>query len=410
MNATVLVLGDLGRSPRMQYHARALADHDVDVDVVAYEGHASRADLSGHPRIALHLVRPAALRLRRGLPRFLYAPAAAIDALVIGARVLGRLLGAARRPDLILAQTPPALPTLAIAALAARLRAARLVLDWHNFTHSLLALRLGARHPLVRLVAWCEGALGRLAGGHLCVSRAMREELATRWRIDGAAILYDRPAEPFRAARLPAPPDRWRWWLGGQLDVALGPRPPALLVGPTSWTEDEDSDLLLAALHRYDARDDATPLVVLMTGDGPRRREFEARVADAPMRRVQVRTRWLAPEQYPLLLAQADLGLCLHRSASGVDLPMKVADMLGAGLPVCALDYGPCLAEQVRPGENGVLFSTAEQLAGTLADLLGGFPERTPALDRLREGLARSPDPGWEEGWAAEARPVLLGA
>ena len=150
-------------------------------------------------------------------------------------------------------------------------------------------------------------------------------------------------------------------------------------------------------------------IVILVTGDGARRAEFERRFAGLPARRIQLRTRWLDPEDYPRIVGSADLGLCLHRSSSGVDIPMKVVDLFGAGVPVCALDYGACLAERVRHGDNGLLFSNGRQLADLLFDLFETFSSGSSLLDRLRSGARRAARPTWEEGWAAEAGPMLLG-
>jgi beta-1,4-mannosyltransferase len=107
-------------------------------------------------------------------------------------------------------------------------------------------------------------------------------------------------------------------------------------------------------------------------------------------------------------VGSADLGLCLHRSSSGLDIPMKVADLFGAGVPVCALDYGASLAERVRHGTNGLLFSTAEQLASVLFDFFEGFPADDPTFDRLRTGARKLARMSWDEGWNREALPVLL--
>jgi len=341
------------------------------------------------------------------LPRGLLLPVAVWRALIQTLRLVWMLLAVVRKPDVILVQNPPAIPTLLVALVAARLRGAHLVVDWHNLAWAVLALGVGARHPAVRLARWYEGVVGRRADAHLCVSDALAAELA-RWGMRPVAVLRDRPAERF-AALEPAERRVVRRRLADSL--GLEGREPAIVISPTSWTRDEDFDLLLAAVRRCEALAQERPfpdLLVLLTGRGARRAAFEAQAAALPGRRIHVRTAWLEPDDYPRVLAAADLGLCLHRSASGLDLPMKIADLHGAGLPVCALDYGPCLDEMLRHEDTGLRFADADTLARQWMMLLAGFPAATPELDRLRANVEKARGTTWRAGWEAEAREILL--
>jgi beta-1,4-mannosyltransferase len=404
----------------MQYHAHALAAAGADVDVIGYEGAPLPKVLTSDARVSVHRLSEPRMRFGFGRSKTLYPVIATFDAVRAAVRI-GWTLLRIPKPDLLLVQNPPTIPTLQVAWLAARLRGARLVIDWHNLGYTILALRLGRRHIVVRLARWLEMIGGRLADAHLCVSRGFSRFLAERFKLSDTPgrpvrVLYDRPASAF------TPIDRVeREQIRQALFVRLGIRHTGMvgfIVCPTSWTEDEDFDLVIDAVRQLEDRIRGweaglssrrfPDVVILVTGEGQRRTEFERRFAGLPARRVQLRTRWLDPEDYPRIVGSADLGLCLHRSSSGVDIPMKVVDLFGAGVPVFALDYGACLAERVRHGVNGRLFSNSGQLAELLFDSFETFPGESSELDRLRAGARRSARPTWEEGWSSEARPVLL--
>lgn len=56
----------------------------------------------------------------------------------------------AERPDVVLLQLPPAMPTMAVVAFACWWhQGAKLIYDWHNFGYTLMAMSLGRRHWLV---------------------------------------------------------------------------------------------------------------------------------------------------------------------------------------------------------------------------------------------------------------------
>src|SRR5262249_14674266 len=101
MRAVVVSLGDLGRSARMLYHARALAATGVDVDLVGFEGTPLPRAIADEPRISVRRLNPATLRLRGAFWGATYAVAGLVDAARLSLR-LWRTLRRLQKPDLVL--------------------------------------------------------------------------------------------------------------------------------------------------------------------------------------------------------------------------------------------------------------------------------------------------------------------
>lgn len=410
MRTTIVVLEDLGRSSRMQAHALALAASG-EVTLVGLEGTPVQAALTSETRIrSVRLPDRGFRRRTSGGPwRYIWGSSAR------AAAQAGRLAGTLFRgptPDLLLVMNPPAVPTLAISWLAARLRGARLVIDWHNLSHTLVAVRLGDHHRAVRAVERAERRWARRADGHLAISAALAEWLQQNARVD-AAVYHDGPAACFTKPDLTAADALWQRL---SRELSLGVRRVPLVVCPSSWSPEEDLDLLLEALERTErrlvaergpAQPGATDLVVLMTGRGPLRAAFEARATRRTFTRLAVRTVWLEPADYPVAIGMADLGICLHQSSSGRDLPSRLAEFRGCGVPVCAYDYAPVLGEVLTSGREGLLFREPGALASALVALATADFSAAPELAASREWLAAHPAKRGEEHWKEIVEPLL---
>jgi beta-1,4-mannosyltransferase len=394
--ATVLVFGDLARSPRMLNHALAMAESGMRVALAGYLDSELEAAVASNPEIKVHTIRTFP-RCPESFPRIVFLVWSALRLVWAQIQALWLLLIATPRPQVVLVQNPPTVPTLLVGRLAARLRSARFLIDWHNFGYSMLALRLGAGSVAVKLLRRYEGVAGRRANAHLCVSQAMAAELATSFGIRGAQVLHDRP----RRLTAPLTSEQRAEQIHSLFPDAPQFQNALTLHCPTSWTDDEDVGMLLDAIQLFEARN-ATPLCVVVSGRGPRRSAFEARLDSTKLQRCEIRTAFLPPEDYRRLLAAADCGVSLHRSSSGVDLPMKLVDFFGAGTPALALDYGACLREQVQDGREVLLFRTADELAQRLSEIT-----YTDRLARLRGNVRGAWGETWSEAWRREALPLL---
>ena len=363
----VVVVGDLARSPRMLNHARELARLGAPVCLVGLRERPF--DPPGGARVA-------ALRPWRTIGSLGIAGAAIRMGLTC-AQLLAVLVRGA--PAVMVLQNPPTFPTLLAAWIASVFVRARIVVDWHNYGYSMLALRLGPRHALTRMAARHERWMARRAASHFCVSQAMQADLAREFGIR-AEVLYDRPVELLTQC------------LDGSRLIA---------VCPAGWTADEDVAMLLDALEMLTTRE----IEIHLTGDGPLRKQAEPRIAALRTAGWNLHAGFLSEEDYRALLRRCHFGISLHRSSSGLDLAMKVVDLFAAGAPVCAFDYGAALREQVRDGETGFLFRTAAELAGLLARIAREPQVLGPMRERIRACWRAT----WSDEWRRFAAPVFGG-
>lgn len=312
-------------------------------------------------------------------------------------------------------QNPPSIPTLAIAQLICFIRNTQLIIDWHNFGHSILALKLGPKHPLVRISEWYERTFSRSATAHFTVTDAMARVLKQDYHITAPILpLHDRPASHFQPL---TSPERFAFLcqLPETASVVDGIKTgkTKLLVSSTSWTPDEDFSLLLDALVAYSALATTShphlpEILAIITGKGPLKEHYLAQIAvlddQGRLEMVDIKTAWLSMSDYARLLGAGDLGVSLHMSSSGVDLPMKVVDMFGAGLPVVGWGRFEAWPELVKESVNGRGFGTAGELRGVLVELFGDDGEE---LRKLRDGAAREGKRRWDDEWDPVAGRLL---
>lgn len=367
----------------MLRHAQSLSRIGCDVDLAGFAGADLPADVANDPRIRIRSIASFEWLRASRIP-MLTLPVALLRQVGL-AIALANVLARLPRPGLVLMQNPPAFPAMPMILLFRARWRARLIIDWHNTTAAMLWLRLAGRMAsAVRLVERLEMKLARRADEHFAASQALAERLRDGWNIS-ATVVPDRATVAF----IPIDHDRG--------DVPS-------IIAPTSWGTDEDFSLLADAALLCDKAE--LRLTFVITGNGEQRAVFERRVAAMVLRHVSIATKWFPHDAYPHALASADLGLSLHRSASGADIPMKIPEMLACGVPVCAFDCGPALREQLRDGQDGLLFSNALELAAILQSLCARWPH-APELDRLRASVRAYHRPSWNDEWDRRARPII---
>merc|ERR1711939_710394 len=196
ISVQVLVLGDIGRSPRMQYHAMSIAKHGGRVDMIGYQESTLHPGLIDNPLVSI-------------------------------------------------VPLPPPPPILR-----------------------------ANKHPFVKVSKYYEALLGSWAPtASFTVTDAMQKQLRKKpYNIKSPIFtLHDRPASIFqpissaqsRKAFLQRIPETQQY----AQDILAGRT--KLLVSSTSWTPDEDFNLLLEALCTHaSSSENLPPILAIITGKG----------------------------------------------------------------------------------------------------------------------------------------------
>lgn len=410
-SVTVLVLGDIGRSPRMQYHVASIARHGGRVSLIGYVESQILPEIVMNRFVKIIPLKPIPQRLRTSSK--LLFPIVAPLKVLYQVWDVWRTCGYHTKPTKwMLVQNPPSIPTLLLAQFICFVRNTKLIIDWHNFGYTILALKLGDGHPLVRISEFYERYVARWADVNFCVTNAMARVLKQRFGID-ALPLHDRPAKQFQPLT-PEQRSEVLHRLEGTKSHAkkIEEKRYRLLVSSTSWTADEDFSLLLDALVVYSSTVSMDPrfpkILAIITGKGPDKDYYLSKLdklkAEKRLTNVIVKTAWLSSEDYASLLGAADIGVSLHKSSSGVDLPMKVVDMFGTGLPVFGYSKFEAWPELVRDGVNGMGFETADELEELLEKAFTGNGHR---LNKLRDGALKETKRRWDDEWFPVAGRIL---
>lgn len=393
----VCVLGDLGHSPRMCNHVLSLSQSGFNVRLCGYLESQLPAAILDDEDVDIYEIKP--IHNSFHLPYLLFA----LYKVVCQFYSLTILLFEAMENSLfILIQNPPSMPLLLIICVLQKLwfNNCQIIVDWHNLNYTILNLKFqNLNHPVVKLMKRYESFFSHFASLNLTVTNEMNSFLSTEFNLPTTKImtLYDKAPPQFQP--LSSGDDRLKFISSHPEiftvdDYKFDPNSDKLLISSTSFTPDEDFSILLDALESYDKNGKCPNVFLIITGKGPLKSFYENKISNSSFNKVRVKFVWLPIELYPKVLSVADLGISLHTSSSGIDLPMKIVDLFGCGVPVVSLDF-KAIGELVKNGVNGVVVKDSTELSQQLQKLLTD----KDSLAKVKEGALEETTNRWESVW-----------
>ena len=433
-NVAVLVVGDLNRSPRMLNHCISLTDSFPEINeisLIGYNGGDIRSDISGNKKIKQYYIHQGINRFLRKLPRFLFIFVALIK-IITQIFSLTWLLFRIPKFKFLILQNPPGIPSMLICWIMCKIRGSKFIIDWHNYGYTILKVN-NRPNFLVNLACKYEKYFGKKSDLNFCVSQAEKRDLKKEFGID-AVCLPDRPVKGlFKFLNEEEANELYKKYpneLSSLFDSHLPENKknkPIVMISSTSWTPDEDFSILLESFIKTEemilehiedkeqktlgniTKDKIKKILFLITGRGPLRDNFMKKVSEANLKYFDVKSIWLESDDYPKLLSLVDLGISLHYSSSGIDLPMKVVDMFSGCLPVASIYYDT-IVELVEENKNGFLFKNDKDLCKILKNVIIEYSMtgKCEKIEKFRENLHKDLDKNdWVSQWKQRVIPSL---
>jgi len=259
-NVAILVLGDLNRSPRMLNHTAAIAklmgDNLNEISLIGFNGGDVRSDISSNPKIKLYYIPHLFEKILKSFPRIFFIFTALIRIILQVIMLFYILMFKIPKPKFLILQNPPGIPAIYIVRIITFFRRSKFVIDWHNYGYTIL--QVNKRNKLIVTIAKLyEKFYGSTADIHFCVSEAMQKHLKECMGII-AINLPDRAMEGiFKKLNLKESHDLFKeYFKENEITIEnsdskelkyVSPR-PILMLSSTSWTPDEDFNILLEAI------------------------------------------------------------------------------------------------------------------------------------------------------------------
>lgn len=409
----IVVLGDLGHSPRMAYHARSFQKLGYQVNLCGYlESDLPEFLLS--PDISIYDI--PVIKNTRKLPYLIFAICKVFSQIIELTFLLKDILDDSTR--FVLIQNPPSLPVLLILGVLKRYWApnVKLVIDWHNLNWSILNMKYhNENHPVVKLMKLYEKLCStHFADLNLVVTAALKKYLIKQFGLDAdkTITLYDRPSSVFE------PLDSQHSLQeivnkNSTLFSELGYNQVTdrILITSTSFTPDEDFTVLVDALvdleKMMSSQKSRSNIIMIVTGKGPMQPQFLNMIKSNKWEHIRIKSVWLPITEYCSILKLADLGISLHYSSSGLDLPMKIVDLFGSGVPVLSMNY-PAIGELVKDGVNGIILQrnkNGKEMADKIYNIL--FNDNSSYI-KIKEGALLESQRRWDNEWSEKVSKRFL--